>query len=253
MVVLVLSMAVLSLAGCDRPAPAVREAAAAVPPGSAAPPPAAAPVRPVEISAAFRRDIEACPAAMRVLARDKAFVDAFGYANNRESKPWDWFVAKSAARGNRDVRYLLANRKYFDINISMHGHPLALGWIKAAGIYCAPTLRRLIESEAGGESEPGWAVRSWFLDMLFKGLQHPADAVGTGAIADDYFKRVASEAAQIYAGQRRADFRAWVGRAIHATEAERSKIDAAQPGAVTAEEQHRVFDERVKFLKSLAH
>ena len=243
-------MAVVTLAGCDRAEPAVQNAVAAVLSASKPQPATPPPVRPAEISAAFRRDIATCPAALHALARDKVFIDAFAYANNRESKPWDYFVAKSSARRNKDVKYLLANSRYFDLDLATHGHPLALGWIKSAGIYCAPTLRRLLEAESGGESEAGWAVRSWFLDMLFKGLRHPTDAVGTGTVADEFFKKVAQDAARIYSGQRRQDFRAWVGRAVQATEAERGKIDAVA-GAVTADEQHRVLDERVQFLRSL--
>ena len=261
----VIFLAAVALTGCHRAEPpgnAPAQAVAAVPasaaaatrsasaPGSASPTVLAATARPVEISAGLRRDIATCPTALRALTRDKAFIDAFGYANNRESKPWTDFVAKSTARNNKDVKYLLANSKYFELGISMQGNPLALAWIKAPGIYCAPTLRRLRDIEAAGESEPAWFVRSYFLDLLLHGLKNPADATSSSAVDSDYFRQFAQEAARFYSGPRKQDFAAWVNKAIAATEAERRKIDASA-GDTAADEQHRVLDERVKFLKGL--
>jgi hypothetical protein len=256
--------AALVLAGCGREEPPDSQAAQPVPPATtaatttagAAPASAAASpalgsrARPAEIGAAFRRDIVTCPAALHVLARDKAFIDAFGYANNRESKPWSYFVAKSTARNNKDVKYLLANSRYFELGISMQGNPMALAWIKAPGIYCAPTLRRMRDIESAGESEPAWLVRSYFLDQMRRGLKNPADPTPASAVDSDYFRQFAQEAASFYSGQRRQDFRDWTNKAIAATNAERRKIDSSA-GDIAADEQHRVLDERVKFLKGL--
>jgi len=258
---LIAILAAVALAGCRRaeppdaeaaqPRPAARASASGSASAAASQPVPASTARPAEISAAFRRDLATCPAAIRALTRDKSFIDAYGYANNRESKPWNDFVAKSPARSHKDVKYLLANSKYFDLGISMQGHPLALAWIKAPGIYCAPTLRRLRDIESTGESEPAWFVRSYFLDLLqshdLKNLAGPTPASPGDS---DYFRQFAQDAARLYSGQRKQDFRAWVNKAIAATNAERRKIDSAA-GDVAADEQHRVLDERVRFLKGL--
>jgi hypothetical protein len=256
--------AAMALAGCGRAEPQEAEAGQVVAPqaaassataGSVAAAAAATPVlaptaRPADINVAFRRDIATCPAAMRVLARDKAFIDVFGYANNRESKPWSYFVAKSTARSNKDVKYLLANSRYFELGISTQGNPMALAWIKAPGIYCAPTLRRMRDIESAGESEPGWFVRSYFLDKLLQGLKNPADPSPAGGVDIDYFRQFAQDAARIYSGQRKNDFKVWVHQAIAATNAGRRKIDSSR-GDISADEHHRVLDERVKMLKGL--
>src|SRR5258705_344868 len=70
----------------------------------------------------------------------------------------------SPTSASPDFQYVLDNAAYFDIELSMHGNAWAVAWVQDAGISCAPTLARLREIEAPGESEPAWTVRKYFLD-----------------------------------------------------------------------------------------
>lgn len=205
------------------------------------------PITAREILVAFRKDISVCISAMKILENDREFIDEFTPAINRESKSLDIFLRQSSFATTEDVRYILANLKYFFIDLDNHGNMMAVAWVGNTGIFCAPSFLRLDDIEALGESPEAWEVRANFLEREL------ANLIPTGSVSGDseeqfkYFKEDVEKTSQVYPLTQRPKFIAWVKKAIAHIEAERNTLTTDV--GLTLEEQNKIIDNKVVFLQ----
>lgn len=205
------------------------------------------PITASEILAAFRKDISVCTSAMKILENDRAFIDEFTPAINRESKSLDVFLRQSSFATTEDVQYILANLKYFFIDLDNHGNMMAVAWVGNTGIFCAPSFLRLDDIEALGESPEAWEVRANFLEREL------ANLIPTGSVASDseeqfkYFKEDVEKTSRLYSSTQRPKFITWVKKAITHIEMDRNTLTTE--AGLTIEEQNKIIDNKVGFLQ----
>ncbi|WP_334187289.1 hypothetical protein [Noviherbaspirillum sp.] len=205
---------------------------------------------------AFQRDLAMCGDIIKRIGADRGFIDAFLSAGNREAESLAGLIQKSPHAQTPEYTYLLRNPDTIDVGVSYHGHPWAVAWVENEAIYCAPTLERMQDIEALGESADGWQVREFFLD---KALQHSESSGGdtsdANKIKQGEFQTLVQQASQRYTGEQRPLFLAWTRKAIDTIERQRREetVDAPAGSALSAiyEQLKRNAppDERVTFLR----
>jgi hypothetical protein len=199
---------------------------------------------------AFNQDLAVCQSIARAMKDDRPLVESFREQENPQPHRFEMLLRDSPNAASPDFQYVLANAAYFDIDISMHGNPWAVAWVEDAGIYCAPTLARLREIEALGESEPAWTLRQYFLDRALRNLDHPSDEMLSGSIDFEQFRSIVTETDRAYPRAERPKFLAWLREAIKTVEAGRGRIQDGAAGR-SADEQSNILDDRVRFLRSV--
>lgn len=203
-----------------------------------------------QILAAFREDLLACTSLTRALKTDAAFIKSFQPEENRRQRSTADFLQRSASAQHPAVRHLLANQPYLELGVSLHGEPWAVSWVENEGIYCAPTMARLQEAEALGESAAAWEIRRFFLDKALQHLATPGDFISDGRVEPGKFDIMVAEAAQRYNGNQQEQFRVWAGTAIRALAQRRAQREGLRPAVVR--ENRNVLDRRIAFLRSIA-
>jgi hypothetical protein len=204
-----------------------------------------------EVLARFEADVKACTALIRVLESDRAFIDSFQSAQVRSSQPVYALLRKSTSARSPEVAYFLSHAKYMELDVDFHGVPWAVAWVSNAGIFCAPSLERLSEAEAMGESGEAWHIRLFFLDKALEHLSPPWDEGAGGMVEFDQFKAFVLEASKLYTGPQKAAFQAWGEKASKALETSRKDVTEGAAG-LTSQQQHQMLDERIAFLRQLA-
>lgn len=204
---------------------------------------------PENILAAFEHDIATCHAMANLLKADRAFVNAFLAADKRRDKSLDTFLRKSPYSATPEFRYVLQNRQYFDIDVSYHGATNAVSWVKNDAIYCAPTLQRLRDIEAHGESRQAWTIREFFLDKALANLSQPGDPTTDGKADFSELESLVAEASQKYTGTQRPAFLAWIRKAAATIEAGRNGNLERTSGGPASSPQQTTIDERLRFLR----
>ncbi len=232
-----LGLSALWLTACQPPEPEV--------------PPEIPAQTPAALLARFEADVKACTSLVRTLESDRAFVESFQSAQVRSSQPVDALLRKSAVARSPEVAYFLSHGKYMELGVDFHGDPWAVAWMDKEPIYCAPTFARLSEIEAMGESQEAWRIRLFFLDKALENLSPPWDE-GAGTMVEfDHFKTFVMEAHKLYTGPQKATFQAWGEKAIKTLETSRKDVAEGAAG-LTSQQQHRMLDERIAFLRQLA-
>lgn len=201
-----------------------------------------------QIFAAFQKDISVCISAMNTFETDHAFVLEFGNAEKRASKPLEDFLRHASFAKAGDIQYILANRKYFVIDVTYHGSEFAIAWVKLEPIFCAPTHQRLKEIEMLGESPEAWEIREHFLSRWLADLSPPSDEMDFYPEQYEGFNRFVMEAAKLYSSSHRPKFLAWVKKAIEHFELQRGLLEEGAGGQTLAE-QNKFIDDEVLFLK----
>ena len=209
-----------------------------------------------KIRSAFQRDLAMCGGIIKRIGTDRDFVDAFLSAGDREAKSLAGLIRKSPYAQTPEYVYLLSNPDTIDVGVSYHGHPWAVAWVENEAIYCAPTLERMQDIEALGESAEAWQVREFFLD---KALQYSESSGGdtsdANKIKQGEFQTLVQQASQRYTGEQRPQFIAWTRKAIDIIERQRSEetVDApagsALAGIYERMKRNAPPDERVTFLR----
>jgi len=211
---------------------------------------AAAQTSATAILGAFTKDLSVCASITKAMKDDRALVESFRGEAGQDPHRFQTLLRDSPNSASPDFQYVLDNAAYFDIELSMHGNPWAVAWVQDAGIYCAPTLARLREIEAPGESEPAWTVRKYFLDRALQNLDHPSDEMLSGSIDFEQFRSLVTETDRLYPRAQRPKYLEWLREAIKAIESGRDRIQDGAAGR-SADEQNNMLDDRVRFLRSV--
>ena len=214
-------------------------------------PPAAQTSERAAILAAFRSDIAVCKSIVKLLSTDRAFMESFTPHVNRASKQFLAFLLESSNYSSTEFQYVLRNQEYLDIDVWHHGEPFAVAWVENEGIYCAPTLARLREIEALGESEEAWNVRQFFLGKMLASLEHPSHEITSGLVDFEAFMSFVAEANGRYEHTHRHKFIAWTLTAIRTIESSRKDIQDGANGS-SLSEQNKILDDRVSRLRAIA-
>lgn len=232
-----LGLSALLLTACQPPEPEV--------------PPEIPAQTPAALLARFEADVKACTSLVRTLESDRAFVESFQSAQVRSSQPVDTLLRKSAVGRSPEVAYFLSHEKYMELGVDFHGDPWAVAWVAKEPIYCAPTVARLSEIEAMGESQEAWRIRLFFLDKALENLSPPWDEGAGGMVEFDHFKTFVMEAHKLYTGSQKTAWLAWAEKAIQTLETSRKDVTEGAAG-LTSQQQHQMLNERIAFLRQLA-
>lgn len=201
------------------------------------------------IATQFQRDIKACEAVVKLMARDKPFIDDFVDADHRSEHKFVWFLRASPFASRSEYEYIIRNAQYFDIDVSFDGDPLSVAVVDGTGIYCAPTLERLKAVEALGESNEAWGVREFFLDKWLASLYPPGNEMLGWGIDFSELSREITEASRLYKTTERQNFVRWLAKATTAVEKMRNGIVDGSAG-LSADQQNADIDKWISFLKT---
>lgn len=203
-----------------------------------------------EILLAFQKDIAICKSAMKLIGMDRAFMKEFLSTQNRKPITLVNFLRQSSVANKEEIQFILANPKFFEIEINFHPYEFAVAWVDGEAIFCAPTNQRLQDIEALGESQEAWEVRENFLDRWLAHLKSPSDEADYSPNQFSQFKQFVIQASRLYSSSQRQRFYAWVNNAIEHVELQRSTLEEGAGGQTLAE-QNKIVDGEVFFLKSL--
>ncbi len=197
--------------------------------------------------AEFKNDLTICTSAMLTFEKDRAFLEAFMDANKRSAKPLEDFLRQASFSKSADIQYILANRKYFVIDVSFHPTEFAVAWVKDEPVYCGVSEQRLEEIEVLGESPEAWEVRQYFLDRWLKDLRSPSDEMDFYPNQYEDFNKVVTPASRLYATNQRSLWLAWVKKAIEHLDSQRGELEEGAGGQTLAE-QNKILDKEVAVL-----
>ena len=187
---------------------------------------------------------------MKLLGKDRAFIESFQSAKKRAAQPVADFLRASPFSGTDEIQHILNHPEYFVLGVNMHEGTIAAAWIKDEGVYCAPTRRRLDEIEAWGESAEAWQIREFFLDKELQLVDSPDDIAGFG-IGFAEWRSSLLATAKIYATNQRPKFTAWIKKAIKQRESWRTNLRAIDGVTPSIEEMNITIDSEVLFLTKL--
>lgn len=203
-----------------------------------------------ELLTAFKTEISVCVSAMQTFERDRAFLAKFTDGPRREAEPLEDFLREAAFARSGDIQYILANLKYFVIDVSARPTEFAVAWVRNEPVYCAVSNMRLEEIEALGESPEAWEVREYFLDRWLKDLRAPGDEADFSPEQYEGFNKFVMAASKLYTTNFRPQFREWVTAAIEHLGSQRAGLrDGA--GGQTLAEQNKILNKEVGFLRTL--
>lgn len=200
-----------------------------------------------EIFAAFKKDISVCESAAKTLKMDTAFIDSYSDAFRRESKSLESFLREAGSAKSGDIQYILANLKYFQMNVCFDDCDSVVARVENEGIFCDVSQQRLADIESLGESSQAWEVREFFLSKNLTDLRSPSDDMGFYETQYDSFNQFVTDTSKRYIAQR-PQFLAWVKKAIEHLELQRKGIEEGGAGQ-TLVEQNKILDKEISFLK----
>lgn len=203
-----------------------------------------------ELLAAFKTEISTCASAVQTFEKDRAFLEEFMDANKRRAKPLQDYLRQASFSKSADIQYVLANQKYFVVDVTYHPTEFAVAWVKDEPVYCGVSEQRLKEIETLGESLEAWEIRRYFLDRWLKDLRSPSDEMDFYPEQYEDFNKLVMPASKLYSTALRSQFLAWGKTAIAYFKSQRKELQEGAGGQTLAE-QSKILDKEVAFLTAL--
>lgn len=166
-----------------------------------------------------------CQKFVKIIAKDKAFIENFEYLNSDEKgygQRLSEKLSKSKVANNKVIQYIQKHTNYFIVDQAFESCPGEI-YVKDTPIYCTQTDKRLKELEAFAPSAQSWKVREHYLNISLANLLEigmPWSEGGGVSYDFETLRAEVDEAKKLYSGQFKEPLKKWVQKAITAIKKE---------------------------------